>query len=124
MMNAMANPGSVWVQMRDLLAAALEQIESDPDGAKERPVAFAKYVGLYASMWGESAIVRWDDGLASVGLPTGSPKNAMTKLRHVEGDTFRRVRDDGELGEAFIFQVEDGRVVSYSVHGNYSMKVQ
>ena len=70
-------------------------------------------------------ILRWDDTLVSLGLPSNDPVESMNKLRHVNGDTFRRVRDDGELGEAFIFhRDESGAIESYSVHGNFSRKVR
>ncbi|NNF28215.1 MAG: hypothetical protein HKN73_13405 [Gemmatimonadetes bacterium] len=38
----------------------------------------------------------------------------------MEGDLFRRVRDDGELGEAYVFEVANGVAVRMSVHGNSS----
>lgn len=123
MMNAMANPGEVWGQMARILVPALEQVDSDPDGGEEAPVAYAKYEGVYASTWGESAVLRWKDGLAMVGLPTDNPSEAITRLRHEDGDTFRRVRDDGTLGEAYIFHTENGEVVRMSVHGNFSERV-
>ncbi len=124
MLSAQANPGDVWSRMMSTVGAALEAIRSDPGGGTARPASLAEYEGLYESNWGESAILRWDDGLISVGLPTGDPVNAMTKLRRESDDTFRRVRDDGELGEAYIFQRdESGAIESYTVHGNFSRKV-
>ena len=125
MLSAQANPGDVWSRMMSTVGAALEAIRSDPGGGTARPASLAEYEGLYESNWGESAILRWDDGLISVGLPTGDPVNAMTKLRRESDDTFRRVRDDGEPGEAYIFQRdESGAIESYTVHGNFSRKVR
>ena len=48
----------------------------------------------------------------------------MTKLRRSGDDTFRRVRDDGELGEAYVFHREDGEIDRLSVHGNDSRRVR
>jgi len=124
MMNAQANPSDVWARMMSTVGAALESIQSDPGGGTARPASLAEYEGLYESNWGESAILRWDDSLIAVGLPTGDPVNAMTKLRQTGDDIFQRVRDDGELGEAYIFQRdESGAIESYTVHGNFSRKV-
>ena len=124
MMSAQANPGDVWARMMSTMGAALESIQSDPGGGTARPASLAEYEGLYESNWGETAILRWDDSLISVGLPTGNPVDAMTKLRRTADDTFQRVRDDGELGEAYIFQRdESGAIESYTVHGNFSRKV-
>ncbi|MGH7483332.1 MAG: serine hydrolase [Longimicrobiales bacterium] len=85
------------------------------------------YVGTYSDQpWGgETAIVRWQDGLAMLGLPTESPRRALRELRHIEGDTFRRVRTDDELGEAIIFERDaSGRVTGYRQHGNLSPRVR
>ena len=79
-----------------------------------------RFTGLYSSAWDESAIVPWKDGLASVDLPTRDPLAALTELRHVEGNVFRRVRDDGELGETVTFEEKDGAVSRLRWHGNYS----
>ncbi|MDE2784753.1 MAG: serine hydrolase [Gemmatimonadota bacterium] len=124
MMNAQANPSDVWARMMSTVGAALESIQSDPGGGTARPASLMEYEGLYESNWGETAILRWDDSLISVGLPTGNPVDAMTKLRRTGDDIFQRVRDDGELGEAYIFQRdESGAIESYTVHGNFSRKV-
>jgi hypothetical protein len=47
------------------------------------------------------------------------PSDELTPIEHVEGNVFRRVREDGELGEAYEF-VEDeaGRVVGMRYHSN------
>ena len=125
MMNAQANPSQVWSQMMQILGTALKSIRDAPQGGSSRPAELAEFEGIYESNWGETAILRWDDGIAAVGLPTSDPMEAMTKLRRVAGDTFRRVRDDGELGEAYVFhRGEGGEVDRLGVHGNYSRKVR
>ena len=128
MMNALANPGDVWSRMREIVGGALEEILDDPGGGTRPPAALAEYEGLYASTWGETVILRWNEDLVALGLPSNDPMEAKTTLRHESGDIFRRVRDDGELGEAYIFHREgdadDGPITRYSVHGNYSNKVR
>ena len=119
-----ASPDDVWSKMMSTVGAALESIQSDPGGGTARPASLVEYEGLYESNWGETAILRWDDSLIAVGLPTGNPVDGMTKLRRTADDTFQRVRDDGELGEAYIFQRdESGAIESYTVHGNFSRRV-
>lgn len=125
MISAQASPDDVWSRMMSTVGAALESIQGDPGGGTARPAALAEYEGLYESSWGETAILRWDDSLISVGVLSNNPVEAMTKLRQTGDDIFQRVRDDGELGEAYIFQRDDsGAIESYTVHGNYSRKVR
>lgn len=118
------SPGGVNTQLIEIVGSALESIHANPGGGTRRPAALAEYEGLYESTWGETVILRWDDGIVAVGVPTDNPMGAMRKLRRVDGDTFRRVRDDGELGEAYIFHREGGAIDRLSVHGNYSRKVR
>lgn len=85
------------------------------------------YVGTYSSQpWGsETAAVRWKGGLALMGLPTDDPAEALRRLGHDEGDVFYVIRSDGERGHDVIFHRDaDGKVESYSQHGNFSRRVQ
>jgi CubicO group peptidase (beta-lactamase class C family) len=89
-------------------------------------VDFDRYVGRYINGMGasETAVVHWKSGIATLRLPTDNPRGSLTELRHVEGDTFRRVRDDGELGAEVIFDTDDqGRVVRIRSPINYSTRV-
>jgi CubicO group peptidase (beta-lactamase class C family) len=86
---------------------------------------FDRFVGVYDSEWGRQAIVRWKNSIASVWLasPAIEPSDWIQPLEHVEGNTFRRVReDDGSLGEEWLFEVdEEGRVLSVTAH-SFPMK--
>ena len=125
MINAQGtNPGDVYSRMMETVGAALERVQGDPDGGTRRPAELAEYEGLYESTWGETVILRWDDSLVALRVPTSDPVEAMTKLRRAGDDTFRRVRDDGELGEVYVFHREAGEITRLSVHGNYSRKVR
>jgi hypothetical protein len=62
--------------------------------------------------------------LAMLYVPTENPSAAVIKLMQVEGHTFRRIRDDGELGEPIVFELDaDGKVTRFKRHGNYSERV-
>ncbi|UCF40970.1 MAG: serine hydrolase [Gemmatimonadota bacterium] len=105
--------------MAPALAAAADTTRLDP--------AFARYLGTYSELpWsGEAAVIPWKGKLAVLYLPTTDPLDALMKLEHVEGHTFRRIRDDGSLGEEIRFDVDDaGRVLRMWQHSNFSPKVR
>ena len=111
--------------MASIFGQALKAIRDDPSAATAPPASLAEYEGLYESDWGETFVLRWDGSLAAVSLPTSDPSVALQKLRRDDGDVFRRVRDDGDLGEEYVFhRSDDGRVERFDVHGNYSRKVR
>ena len=100
--------------------ASTERLERDPE--------LDRYVGVYDTVWGREAIVRWKEGLAGVSLTNREidPDKWIAPLTHVEGHVFRRVRaDDGTLGEEWVFEVdEDGHVLSVTVHSNPAVRVR
>lgn len=110
----------------DLIGPAIEKAIEDPDGAPKRDRDLDRYVGIYDSVWGQNAIIRWEDGLADLWLASRDPKEALTRLKRTGDHTFRRIRDDDEeLGETFEFEVsEDGNVIRYKQHSNYYLKVR
>ncbi len=65
------------------------------------------------------AVLSWKGKLALLYLPTDDPSDDIVKLKHVQGDTFQRVLDDGEPGEEIRFEVEDGRAVRMWRHSNF-----
>jgi len=111
-----------------VLAPAVEAASKGPADPPERVSGFDRYVGVYDSVWGREAIVRWKDGLAAVWLTSRAidPDEWIAPLKHVEGHVFRRVRtDDDSLGEEWIFEVDkDGQVVSVTSHSNPSIRVR
>jgi len=124
--NAMVNTGMLAQRLYDIAAPALTQAAKGTL-AKPADPSFAAYLGNYSNQpWGgETAIVAWEDGLAAVSLPNPDPVNSMTRLRKTGEHTFRRVRKDGELGEAVIFEMgSDGRATGYRWHGNRSPRIR
>jgi CubicO group peptidase (beta-lactamase class C family) len=99
---------------------------SSPSATSAKDDSLARYVGTYSSSFGgELAIVRWEDGISMLGLPTTNPLQAMTKLRKTGEHTFRRVRQDEALGEEFVFEMgPDGRPTRFMRHNNFYARVR
>jgi len=121
------NPGKYVRGMYAILnkVKASAKKESDKDDAEQPNLS--DYVGYYNAQpwWSEEYIGTVNGQLVVLGLPTDNPGDAMTMLEHVEGDTFQRLRDDGEPGETITFQRNDqGKVISYEQHGNYTRKME
>ena len=63
-----------------------------------------------------------DGELHVLSLPTNDPLEALTRLRQVEDATFRRVRENGALGEEFVFEaLPDGSMRMWR-NENYSVR--
>ncbi|MDP9191351.1 MAG: beta-lactamase family protein [Acidobacteriota bacterium] len=100
----------------DIVTPALKKNDADPAAA-----ALAMYAGSYdAFPWdGESIVVVWGDGLATIDLPTTEPMKTLERLRKTGEHTFRRVRSDGSLGETYRFEMgTDGKPAKLWVHSN------
>ena len=95
-----------------------------PDGAGSASAeSLEPFTGIYQRpLGGESAVLIWQGDLHVLSLPTNNPLNSLTRLRHIEDGTFRRVRDNDDLGEAFIFEeMPDGRMLMWR-NDNYSVR--
>ncbi len=123
MINAQGvSPSKYATGMREILKKA-------EDRAKEEKteVDLEAYAGLYDSQpwWGETAILPWQRKLAMFGLPSGNPAESLTLLKHIKGDTFRRVRKDETLGEEVVFERDKtGKVFRMWHHSNYENKIR
>ena len=133
MANAQGVNASQFAQrLYDIVAPAITAVTADeeqPQAHAPAPPdpALAAYVGSYTSTFSrtETAVVAWDDGLAMLGLPTTDPMGSLTKLRKVGEHTFRRVRDDGALGEPVVFEMgPDGKALRFVRHSNPSERRQ
>ena len=121
----------------DIVAPALRRAAGKPDGdtpadevpaSSESGAATARetlvgFTGTYQRpLGGESAVLLWKGDLHVLPLPTDDPLDSMTRLRHIEDGTFRRVRDNGDLGEEFRFEeMPDGRMLMWR-NDNYSIR--
>jgi len=46
-------------------------------------------------------------------------------LRSIQDDTFRRIRDEGALGETLVFERDSqGNITRYKIYGNYFVKIE
>ncbi|MDX9734086.1 MAG: serine hydrolase domain-containing protein [Thermoanaerobaculia bacterium] len=97
----------------DVVAPAVKKALDDPSGAKPHVAAFARYAGRYDNwLAGEANVFPWDDGLALLPTPSERPLDALVKLKPAGEHRFRRLRDDGSLGEEIRFEVDaQGRAI-------------
>lgn len=67
----------------------------------------------------------WLGKLAVFELPSGNPANDLTLLKHIEGDSFRRLRKDETLGEEVLFERDKtGKVFRMWRLSNYQNKIR
>jgi len=84
------------------------------------------FVGYYnMNPWNsEVYISTWEDGLVILQLPENSPKYGMRFYKHIENDTFKFLKENGELGDEFIFQRDgNGKIYRYKDAGNYKYRI-
>ena len=110
----------------DIVAPVIAEVIASPEEGKEPDIKLLRYTGLYERpLGGETVVLIWKDELAMVSLPTENPLDSLTKLKHTGEHTFRRVRDDDELGEEVKFEVgDDGKVIRVWRNSNYSVKTK
>ncbi len=92
-----------------------------------KKIDLQEFVGYYSMFpyWGEVHISTWGDKLVSINLPSEKPGNSLTFYKHIEGDTFRRIRDDDDLGETMVFiRDKDEKIINYKLHGNHRKKIE
>ena len=97
------------------------------ESATKTTMDLSAYAGSYDEFpWGgETIIVPWGDELAAVSVPTMEPIKDMDRLRKVGDNKFRRVRDDGTLGETITFEMgPDGRATKYWQFSNPSPRMK
>jgi hypothetical protein len=121
------NSGALTRAMYDIAAPAVRAATADSARTiKALDPAQERYLGTYESVWGgEREIIAWEGNVAAVSLPSDAPVRGLTKLRKVGEHTFRRVRPDGKLAEAWTFSVgADGRVTQLTVNYQVARKLR
>jgi CubicO group peptidase (beta-lactamase class C family) len=122
MANALGVNSQQWSQkMYEIVAPGIRNAVKEPGKGKPPDAELTKYLGTYsASFGGEYAIVRWEDGLAMLSLPTMEPVRNLVKLKKVGEHRFRRIRKDEALGEEIVFEMgADGKPTRFRMHSNY-----
>ena len=122
MANALGVNSSQWAQkMYEIVAPSIKAAVKEPGKAKPADPALTPYLGTYTSAFGgEFAVVRWEEGLALLALPTMEPVRNLTKLKKVDEHRFRRIRKDENLGDEIVFEMgADGKPTRFRMHSNY-----
>lgn len=126
MANALGVNSSQWAQkMYEIVAPSIKAAVKEPGKGKPADRELTPYVGSYGSTFGgEYAVVRWEDGLGLLALPTMEPVRNLTKLKKVGEHRFRRVRKDENLGDEIVFEMgADGKPARFRMHSNYYPRV-
>jgi len=88
---------------------------------EENKINWTEYEGYY--YWDiseEVYISSWEGKLMLLNLPSKSPAESMTLYKHIDGDTFQRIRSNDELGEKLLFERDqNGTIISMKIHENY-----
>lgn len=108
--------------------AIMNKVEtSTKDDSSELKKDLSEYAGFYSVQpwWAEVYVSTWQDKLVILRLPSQNPGEDMTFYERMEGDTFRRIRDDDALGESLVFERNaDGSIIQYKSHDNYAKKIE
>ena len=121
------NTGEFVQKMYDIVAPAIKAASKPAmNEAKQPRTDLARYPGTYESGFGgEIAIIEWEDGLATLSLPTMEPVKGLSKLKKVGEHTFRRIRKDEALGETLVFEMgPEGKPVRLIWHSNQYRRVR
>lgn len=118
------NTGFYTTQAFKIVSPAIADALESPGKGKQPDRDLTQYVGRYDRPRGGEAHVFINNGeLAVLSAPTRSPADSLTKLKKVGDHTFRRIRNDGELGEAFFFEVDAaGQVTRMIRNSNYYVR--
>jgi len=107
------------------IRGVLNKARSENLAEKGPDIDLEAYAGTYnAQPWsGETAVFPWYGKLAVLGLPSENPAQRLTFLKHIEADTFRRIRDNKKLGEEVLFERDAaGKVIRMWQHSNFKNK--
>lgn len=105
--------------------SAKKDTAPDKPGTQPADASLSQYTGTYTTGFaGEMAVVPWEDGLATFGLPSTDPMAALTKWKKIGPHTFQRIRKDETLAEKIRFDVEGGRAVRIHLHDNVYTRVK
>ena len=122
-----ADPGLYTRRLFEIVEPAVKEALDSTSAEKDFNPEFEKFTGIYSGQpWGgDSAILNYRGKLVGISLSLRDPIAGMTKLKHIEGNTFRRIRDNEELGEEWVFEEgADGDIVRVWQHSHPSEKIE
>lgn len=108
-------------------AMGMNDIMKEAKGEDKSDLDLSEYRGHFSEQpwYAETYMGTWYGKLVCFDLPSKDPVGDMTFLKYIEKDVFRRIRDNGELGETVTFQRDEkGDIVSYKWFENYSIKIK
>jgi CubicO group peptidase (beta-lactamase class C family) len=110
----------------ELITPALLDSKKSPGKGVSPDPALEKYAGRYERPIGREQVVFVEGKeLVLLSLPTDNPSGGLTRLRHIEDNVFRRIRRDGELGEAVVFVFgPDGEVTRMVRNSQYALRIR
>jgi len=119
------NPGTYAQTLFDIVTPAITSADENTDAAKATDPSLEKYVGMYSQpLARERHVLILDGQLVIISLPSSNPMRGLMKLKAESPSLFRRVREDGELGERVEFELHaDGRVARMIHNNNFSYRV-
>lgn len=120
------NPSKYASGIRQIMKKMNECEKADTSATKNESLELADYLGHYDEQpWsGEVYVGNWEGNLVLLELPSNDPAESMVVFRHMEGDTFQRIRDNKDLGESLVFERNQrGEVFRMKRHGNYANKI-
>jgi len=131
MVNALGVDTRLFVRRAyEIMSPAVAAALKSPGEGKRPDPDLARYVGRYEPAFGggevgEVQVLYWEGSLALLSLPTANPLGGLTKLEWVAEHTFKRVREDGGLGEKIFFEVgRDGAVTRVWRNSNYHTRAR
>jgi CubicO group peptidase (beta-lactamase class C family) len=106
----------------------LEKYQKDgkKDESENTGPLLDEYSGYYHQLpWtNEVYLAPWHDKLVMLNLPGKDPAETLVLLKFVGEDSFKRVRDNGELAETFTFiRDEQGAIQKIKRHNNYFSRI-
>jgi len=100
--------------------------EGKEEHGKDSVPGLDEYEGYYSQLpWiSEVYLASWHNKLVMVRLPSKDPAETLMVLKYIGNDTFKRLRDNGELGEAYEFIRDDkGAIQKIKRHNNYFSRI-
>jgi len=110
----------------DIITPAISKVLEKPDETEAHDPDLEKYTGRYIRpIGGEIQVLIHNGDLAVLYLPTDHPLSSLIHLKRVEENTWRRIREDGGLGEKIEFEKDEkGRVTRMIRFSQYALRVQ